>query len=310
MLKRGILILALGKEVYGKFAYNLALSIKAEDNIPIAIIHDNNSLNQVKNDGLDGIFDHFIPVKEEDVCYNGEFMPSRFKTKIYNYSPFNETIFIDADSVWIPGKKVEWLFYEINKLNFDFVPSVFTLYERNESKDRLFYSWGNKKAIFDHFNIDKAYGFSSYLMYFKKNDINYKFFNKSEEIYDYLIDKDYLFKYKWYQNQIPDEIAFSITNSLFNRDLYQWKIGVNFDDGGFFHDKETKNIVLNYQMKFFWLITFCDSPDKDKINYYNFLMEEVNHFLEEDVYYWKGDKFSFSQEEDLKFKKVINNNDF
>lgn len=81
-----ILIAAYKSEAYGRFAYNLALSIKDKVNLPICLITDGKT-------GIDtNIFDKVVFIETpEDPCI--------FKLNLRDYTPFDKTLYLDADMV-------------------------------------------------------------------------------------------------------------------------------------------------------------------------------------------------------------------
>jgi len=97
----GILIIALGYDLYGNSAYNLALSLKAyDDKIKVCLLHDNKATAHLTSQEL-GYFDSMVVCDPLDYA-NGQYQ--RTKLCAYKYSPFDFTIYLDADSIWLPGK--------------------------------------------------------------------------------------------------------------------------------------------------------------------------------------------------------------
>lgn len=81
-----ILIAAYKSEAYGRFAYNLALSIKDKANLPICLVTDGKT-------GIDtSIFDEVVLIETpKDPCL--------FKIKLNEITPFKKTLYLDADMV-------------------------------------------------------------------------------------------------------------------------------------------------------------------------------------------------------------------
>lgn len=100
-MTRGCVIYAFKKPAYGKMAWNLCTSIKAvSPNIPVAVIHDGESLNHLEH-FKQAMFDHIILIDKEDLNHGGKFSPGKGKLSGYKYLPFDENIIIDADSICI-----------------------------------------------------------------------------------------------------------------------------------------------------------------------------------------------------------------
>lgn len=100
-MTRGIVIYAFKKPAYGIMAWNLAVSIKAENpHLPIAVLTQGGALSTLEDWRL-GFFDHIIPMKDADVHYSGKFSPGKGKIEGYKYFPFDQNMIIDADSICI-----------------------------------------------------------------------------------------------------------------------------------------------------------------------------------------------------------------
>ena len=83
---RGILTVAIGKDVYIEHAKNLARSFRFHNpDLPIAVITDSSDPRLFK------LYDHLIPLETQ---WGG---PFRQKLSVAEYSPFEETLFIDSD---------------------------------------------------------------------------------------------------------------------------------------------------------------------------------------------------------------------
>lgn len=117
---RGVLIVACGHWQYMRYAAALALSLKmnSKDGVKIAVATDNrDSLNHIGT-GYRGLFEHIIDVPDEAVNHSGRKQYQKAKTWIYDLSPFDKTLFLDADSLILPGQDVNKLFEEFEGLDF------------------------------------------------------------------------------------------------------------------------------------------------------------------------------------------------
>jgi hypothetical protein len=91
-MKKGILIIATASPIYGRMAYNLALTIKATGTeIPIALIHDATAIRHLLDEHLD-VFD-------ERILTDKNWNEIRFN--IDHLSPFDFTMQLDADMLWL-----------------------------------------------------------------------------------------------------------------------------------------------------------------------------------------------------------------
>ena len=91
-MSKGILLVALGRD-YNKLAYNLTKSIKQYSNLDVAVITDSSD-----REFLDA-FDEVIKPRACDYIEDKQFNPFKLKTFMYEYSPFDETIYLDVDAV-------------------------------------------------------------------------------------------------------------------------------------------------------------------------------------------------------------------
>lgn len=95
--ERGILIIAQGKERYIYMAKQIAISLALSNpNISRALVTDSSDEDLKKH------YDSIIPIDK-----NLGFAYSQ-KMYMYNYSPFNKTMFIDVDCLVID--KIDWIF--------------------------------------------------------------------------------------------------------------------------------------------------------------------------------------------------------
>lgn len=189
-MKKGILLLALNDELYVKYAINLAISIKYNSpDISITLVHTNNLFRFTKNH-LD-LFDNLIECPSEYYKFKGN--NSFIKPKLYLdlLSPYDETLFIDVDTIYSPYKKVENLFDQCKSKSFVMVCRGLN----TKSSD-----WVNVDEIKEFYKLKQYYDCSSEVIYFKSSTT---VFEKAREI-----NKDFELNYIYYRsfaNAIPDE---------------------------------------------------------------------------------------------------------
>lgn len=108
----GICIVALGHQLYGSYALNLAMSLKCYDQgVKIALLCDPEALMHLSEEEKE-FFDEFIFIPKEDFTFNGKPHYMRVKLMVNRYTPFDRTIYLDADNIWL-DKKISWLFGEL-----------------------------------------------------------------------------------------------------------------------------------------------------------------------------------------------------
>lgn len=182
----GIIIIALGYDIYGTNAYNLALSLKAYDQIKICLLYDEAGIRKLGFSEL-SLFDYLIEIPESEYIIGGKKQYQIVKLLTYKYSPFDFTVYMDADSIWIPDKKVSDLIDNIKE--HDFIIGMNGGYDvktgkKHSSTGKDYPYWGQPKLIADYFNIQNhlpqtVSGFFSFM----KSDKAERIFNKALEVY-------------------------------------------------------------------------------------------------------------------------------
>ena len=109
-MKRGFVILAHSRLEYLQMAYNLAVSMKyAGTKYPIAAITDLNpgDLKDASSNKAPKVFDEVIPLKGDLGKLKAQY-PFYIKTRLPELTPFDETIYLDADALFL--KSPDFLF--------------------------------------------------------------------------------------------------------------------------------------------------------------------------------------------------------
>ena len=194
---RGICIITAGSPYYGGWALNLAMGLKHTDaNTNITLLNYGLGNNHIKP--YLHIFDNVIDISKEMVTRNGFESMIKSKLWLHELSPYDETIFIDADVIWFPFKPISQLFDELQGV--DFTIGCRSLSEL-DSKPRLVWSKSEDLKQFG----DKCYNLSSEFIYFRKSDKNAKFFELCRSIFD-----NPPVAYTRFDGGVPDELAFQI----------------------------------------------------------------------------------------------------
>lgn len=195
---RGIIIFAIGHPYFGRYAYNLAVSIKAVEDIPIAVVHDDGSLNHL-SERQKQVFDIFIPTKLTPGC--------GVKLHAYELSPFDSTLMLDADMVWLPKQKPSELFDKLAGSKFTGITEGST-----DNPSSRYFFWANVDEIRDKFSIDKKiYQWRTEVIYFEKDETVAAMFEKALYIHS-----DHGLSYvKEFAGGVPDEMAINISTAIF-----------------------------------------------------------------------------------------------
>lgn len=220
MPTKGILILAFGHPYYGRYAHNLAVSLKhADPDMPIALVYGGDALNHLSVFDISKVFDQQIPVPKEYVTREGVTEWLKAKTFLFNLSPFDETLYLDADTLWLPGHKPSELFSQFKDIDFTIANHGPTKSE-NIKDD---YVWAKYSDIIQGFGLtgdELYYRCSSEFVYFKKNERTEKLFRAWQSNYDNInID------HKPFAGAIPDELPLSVammqTGVYPHQDMYR-----------------------------------------------------------------------------------------
>ena len=118
---KGTCLLAVGNPCFGQYAYNLAASIKYKDpDASICVFTEGNTLHAL-GDNKNAIFDYILPAPLEALYMkNHRRYPNRFKLSLHRYSPYDYTIYLDADSIWISSHRITELFDRFIGADVDF----------------------------------------------------------------------------------------------------------------------------------------------------------------------------------------------
>lgn len=193
---KGIMIMALGHPYYGRMAHNLAVSIKAIDSsMPIALVFAGDAMNHLSLFNLSATFDFIIEAPAESYTRNGKIEWIKAKTWMYDFSPFDETIYLDADMIWLPFHKPEELFTQFKEINFTII---------NRSS---YVMWAELEDIRKAYDLahQEYHHVSTEFVFFRKCDHMKALFASVKEIYN-----DVKVKHKSFAGAIPDELPFAI----------------------------------------------------------------------------------------------------
>lgn len=197
MLEKGILIFSLGHPYYCRYAYNLAVTIKAVENISICLVHDYSSITHLSEDQLD-IFDIRIPSTLPPNC--------GAKLNCYDLSPFEKTLVLDADMVWLPKQKPSELFESLNDVDFTAITEGST-----DNPSAHYFFWANIEEIREKYKITGVvHQLRTEVMYFKKTEQNERMFKRAQSIYH----NHGLSYVKEFAGGIPDEMAINIAAGI------------------------------------------------------------------------------------------------
>lgn len=206
-IKRGIILIATGHPYYGRMAYNLACTIKASEDVPIAVVYSGAGLSHLSMQQLN-IFDQVIPLPE---AIGPGFAPKLYLNEL---SPFDETIFFDADMLWLPKRKPSELFDELAPHDYTGITEGWHDLDHQEQKhvNQAYYFWADIVEISKVYGIKsgKIYQWRSEVIYFKKNELTDRFFKTAQQIHD----NPGLESIRRFGTYVPDELAINISAAI------------------------------------------------------------------------------------------------
>ena len=191
--KKGYLTLAFGKN-FAEMAVDMALSIKQFDSKPVSCVVDSKTKNYI-NKKYEFIFDRLIEIDINKFCFSIKFHGALL-------SPYDETIFVDADII-ILGKIDRLWENPIN--NHTIMIGHYLSIEKDENHHGFSTSYLQKE-----FNVKK---------YLKTNSGCFYFNNESKAFFKSCIEKHKLLENQTNLNHIGclgDEITIGIIAERFN----------------------------------------------------------------------------------------------
>lgn len=215
--KRGVLLIALGNPNYGKMAYTLASSIKfSSPDIPIHLVYTDSAVTHLTETNFN-IFDSIALAPHESYHRkrNQEFI--KVKSWMYDLSPFDTTIFLDADMIWLTKNPVTDLFDSLSEQDYtiqnrDFIDMA------DKNVNPSYSIWANVAEIKEAYGFKKGkyYSLHSEFIYFKKSKENKKFFDEWKKQYDNL-----KVSHTTFAGGIPDELPLAIATVIHEKYPHQ-----------------------------------------------------------------------------------------
>lgn len=256
---KGIVIVAVGHPAYGRLAYNLAVSIRSVEKFPIAVLYSGRALNHL-SENQKSYFDHIIEMGEdiiEGTCS---------KLFAYKYTPFDCSLLLDADMLWLPKQKPSDLFNQLDGVTFTGI----TEGDEDRPNDK-YYFWADVPEIKQVYKPEgKIYQWRTEVLYFTR-DAGYIFEDAIRIVRNPNLKSIKNFAYK-----PPDELGINIACAIHNIDphVYKWQPSFwHLMNGGIVPEAA----VLYFK---YWLISFGSNMAPGTIkNIYNKLMKAACYKL-------------------------------
>lgn len=210
---KGFIIYALGHPNYYRMAETLAASLiyNCPEKINIALICDDPKKACHKS-----LFTSFVPLPSTAYKAGEKLVFNKATIGMYGHSPFDVTIKLDADMIWLEGRNPMALFDELSDLEI-------TLMNRGSG-------WGTGNSVWaDENDIRKAYRlneehklFKIYgeFLYFKKGSVAKKFFSTVNAVFNRPKVKCAPFANGTFTDELAYQIACMITGIYPHRENY------------------------------------------------------------------------------------------
>lgn len=195
---KGVLLIALGHENYIKMAVNLAASLRTSDpEVHICLVHDGkfDQLEQKQRD----LFSKDIKCPDQHCTTTGRPDFIKAKTRMYDLSPYDQTLFLDVDMVWLVDKRVSELIKTLEGIDFTIMntgPTEKCYWAEPEDVRKITGS------------THPMYIFYSELVYFEKGEKAKAYFKKVKQAFD----KPMIGARTFGTSAMPDELAFIIAS--------------------------------------------------------------------------------------------------
>jgi len=198
MLNRGIILVATGAAFYGRMAYNLAVTIKAVEDIPVTVLYNGAALSHL-SENQRKIFNQTIEIPTTSFAA---------KLRLYDYSPYDYTLYLDADMAWLPNKKPSELFNELKDVVFTSITEGYYDYEQGvDYGNKMYHYWCDPlEAKQAHGLKGKFYQWRSEVIYF--NSEAKEMFEAAKDAYE-----NPKVVVKQFAGHVPDELAINIAAS-------------------------------------------------------------------------------------------------
>lgn len=180
--ERGIVLLAIGSPAYGKFAFNMAVSLREySPNIPIQLVCEEHTISHF-NDWHKEFFDWVTVMEPEDCRYkDGKLFPALAKLKLYEYAAFDHNIYLDVDGLVI--RDITPLFDLCQNGGGYYYSQMSGLHEiKDDKNDFTDLQWARVKDIISHYGLktgDIIPAINSSFQYFKHCDESESLFNEA-----------------------------------------------------------------------------------------------------------------------------------
>lgn len=167
----GVIILSLKKPSYYCSAANLAMSIKSHNkNIHITLVSDGGHNEHYRAEHY-SYFDSIKEINKDHYTDDYGFSPALAKINIFRYSEYENTLYIDADSLVL--RDIQPLIDRLVSLKGNFYSNVLGSGYKND--EIIYQAWATNEKLWDYFKLkenQKVYTFNTSWFFFRKSTEN------------------------------------------------------------------------------------------------------------------------------------------
>ena len=209
----GACTIAVGSPHYYRMAFvNAATFKKYNPKIPIVLITDTTGIVGIYKEDIK-VFDDVIRIKPESYEISGRPEPQTIKFQLAELTPFEETIFTDADTINFGS--IDKTLVKLSNRDLTFMQHGYYDFSTGSRNAKCGF-WGNIEEIKKYYNITtgKLPAISSTFIHFKKTQLNKTIFQEAADLFS----KDAPC-HKWAET-LPDEFFFNVALHLNNYDTH------------------------------------------------------------------------------------------
>lgn len=214
----GILLLAIGHPYYGRMAYNLAMSIKANDrNAHITLVYTEGAITHLNQ--------RFMYVFDNKMAIDNTSEPFGAKLLLDKLTPYERTIYMDVDTLWVNKHSPSKLFEQLKGLSFTGITEGMHDYDDPTKSEisKNYPTWADLDELASVFDLyGKIYQWRSEFIYFESGMYAEELFARMRSVYA----RAYSLKtVKKFADHIPDELAINIAANQcgIQPHEYKWK---------------------------------------------------------------------------------------
>lgn len=214
--EKGIVLLAGFHHSYATSAMGLVASIRKTDKeTPIIVYTTQGLIPEKKLHVFEVVLNAKVKVLDSKYYMTGNQVTFvKAKTHLYELSPFQKTIYLDVDMVWLPRKTPGMLFSSLEGCPFTTISEgYFDTTENILRTSGFYYYWSDKYDIVNAYPDIKKHGklwqLRSEFMYFEKSPETKKLFSLVKKIYAQPLTRPTKIG-----ESLPDEYAFNIATSI------------------------------------------------------------------------------------------------